>query len=118
MFFTSSIFFVRIAFALAASILAYFLWRYIRGLPSYPRRENASLVAIYLGSRLGLWLIFTVYLQRYVTTSDPRLFYTRQLEHFLAGDTPIRDFYYPYGPLLMPSMLPLYLLSGHSLAGI
>jgi len=57
-------------------------------------------------------------MQDYVTTSDPRLFYTPQLEHFLAGDIPIRDFYYPYAPLLMPIMLPFYLLMGHSLAGI
>ena len=41
-----------------------------------------------------------------------------QLEHFLAGDVPIRDFYYPYAPLLMPSMLLPYILVGHSLAGI
>jgi hypothetical protein len=57
-------------------------------------------------------------MQRYVTTSDPRLFYTPMLEHFLAYDVPIREFFYPYGPLLIPSILPFYLLLGHSLAGI
>jgi hypothetical protein len=57
-------------------------------------------------------------MQDYVTTSDARLFYTPQLEHFLAGDIPICDFYYPYAPLLMPIMLPFYLLMGHSLAGL
>jgi hypothetical protein len=40
------------------------------------------------------------------------------LEHFLTGDVPIREFFYPYGPFLIPSMLPLYLLLGRSLAGI
>jgi hypothetical protein len=30
----------------------------------------------------------------------------------------VRDFYYPYGPLLHPSILPFYLLLGRSLAGI
>jgi hypothetical protein len=72
----------------------------------------------YIASRLGLWLIFAIYMQRYVTSSDPRLYYMPMLEHFLAGDVPIREFFYPYGPFLIPSMLPLYLLLGRSLAGI
>jgi hypothetical protein len=40
------------------------------------------------------------------------------LEHFLTGEIPIREFFYPYGPLLMPSILPFYHLLGRSLAGI
>jgi hypothetical protein len=40
------------------------------------------------------------------------------LEHLLAGDIPVREFFYPYGPLLMPSILPFYQLLGRSLAGI
>ena len=40
------------------------------------------------------------------------------LEHFLAGEVPIRDFFYPFGPFLILSMLTPYLLLGRTLAGI
>jgi hypothetical protein len=40
------------------------------------------------------------------------------LERFLAGEVPIRDFFYPYGPVLIVTMLPSYLLLGRTLAGI
>jgi hypothetical protein len=103
---------------LATSALAYLFWRYISKRHVNQERKRALLIVTYAASRLGLWIFFVVFMQDYVASSDPRLFYTPQLEHFLAGDIPIRDFYYPYAPLLMPSMLPLYLLFRHSLAGI
>jgi hypothetical protein len=118
MSFGSVVLFARIMAPLAASGLAYVFWRHIRNRRGSQKRQDALLIVTYIASRLGVWLLFAVYMQDYVTTSDPRLFYTPQLEHFLAGDMPIRDFYYPYAPLLMPIMLPSYMLLGHSLAGI
>jgi hypothetical protein len=108
----------RIAVALTSWILSYVLWHYIRSYEGSRRQANMLLVVTYVISRFGLWFIFAIYLQHYVTTSDPRLNYQPMLEHFLAGAVPIRDFHYPYGPLLMPTMLPFYLLFGRSLAGI
>src|SRR5262245_48573919 len=118
MSFTNLILLARIVGPLAASGLAYVFWRYINNRHRAEERQDALLVVTYIASRLGLWLIFAIYAQRYVTSSDPRLYYTPILEHFLAGDIPIRDFFYPYGPLLIPSMLPSYLLLGRTLAGI
>ena len=103
---------------LAASGLAYIFWRYIKNRNGAEEGQDTSLLVTYVVSRLGLWLLFSVYMQNYVTSSDPQMYYIPELEHFLAGDIPIQDFYYPYAPLLMPSMLPFYLLLGHSLAGI
>src|SRR5439155_3334948 len=80
--------------------------------------KDRLLIVIYVLSRVGLWLIFALFLQHFVTSSDSRLFYIPQLEHFLSGEVPVRDFYYPYGPLLLPSILPFYILLGRSLAGI
>jgi len=110
--------FARVAVPLAGSVVAYLLWRFIKSRDERPGRKDALLVLTYIVSRLGTWLIFAICLQDYVTSSDPRSYYMAQLEHFLAGNIPIRDFYYPYGPLLMPAMLPSYMLFGHSLAGI
>lgn len=118
MLFNSLALFVRIAVPLAGSIVAYAFWRFIKSRADCQGRKDALLVFTYIVSRLVTWLIFAIYMQDYVTSSDPRLYYMSQLEHFLAGDIPIRDFYYPYAPLLMPSMLPSYVLFGHSLAGI
>jgi hypothetical protein len=118
MSFTNLILLARIMGPLAASGLAYVFWRYTNNRHRAEGRQDALLVVTYIASRLGLWLLFSVYMQDYVTASDPRLYYTLQLEHFLAGDIPVRDFYYPYAPLLMPFMLPSYMLLGHSLAGI
>jgi hypothetical protein len=110
--------FVRIAGPLAASILAYWFWQYVRKTHANPARQDRLLVLTYVLSRVGIWLIFAIYLQQFISSSDPRLYYIPQLEHFLRGEIPIRDFYYPYAPLLMPVMLPFYVLAGHSLAGI
>ena len=110
--------FARVTAPLAWSVVAYLFWRFIKSRHAFPGRQDVLLLVTYIASRLGIWLLFAFYMQQYVTTSDPRLFYTPQLEHFLAGDVPIRDFYYPYAPLLMPSMLFAYILLGHSLAGI
>src|SRR5205823_6484862 len=110
--------FARITGPLAASVLAYVFWRHIKDRNGSSRREDALLLIGYVGSRLGLWLIFAIYLQDYVKTSDPRLYYTPMLDHLLAGDVPIRDFFYPYGPFLILTMLPSYLLLGGTLAGI
>jgi hypothetical protein len=114
----SVILFCRIVGPLVASGLAYAFWHYINNRQRSEQRQDALLVVTYISSRLGLWLLFALYMQDYVTSSDPRLYYTPMLERFLAGEVPIRDFFYPYGPLLIPSMLPLYLLLGHTLAGI
>src|SRR5262249_5630676 len=103
---------------LVSSVLAYALWRYIKNRSDHHSRVDSWLVVIYVASRLGIWVLFAVYAQRYVTTSDPRLFYTPILDHFLAGHVPVREFYYPYGPLLFPSLLPFYVLLGRNLAGI
>jgi hypothetical protein len=109
----------RVLFAVITALCSYGLWRYIRG-----RRDDGAitkdrlLIVLWVLSRVGGWLIFTLFLQRFVTSSDPQLFYARHLEDFLSGGVPVRDFYYPYGPLLIPSMLPFYLLLGRSLAGI
>jgi|GEM_PF-5618341 len=111
-------FFIRVAIALTALILAYCFWRYINNCHDHQGRADRLLVVAYASSRLGLWLLFALFMQRYVTSSDPKLFYTPMLKNFLAGDTPIREFFYPYGPLLIPSMLPFYVLLGQSLAGI
>jgi hypothetical protein len=108
----------RTLFALVVMLASYGLWRYIHG-----RRSDGSttkdrlLIIIYVLSRVGLWLMFTLFLQHSVTSSDP-VFYRPMLEHFLSGKVPVRDFYYPYGPLLLPSILPFYILLGRSLAGI
>jgi hypothetical protein len=83
-----------------------------------PKHEDSLLMGIYIASRVGLLLAFAIFFQQYVTSSDPKLFYTAELDHFLAGEIPIRDFYYPYAPLMMPAMLPFYLLLGRTLAGI
>jgi hypothetical protein len=110
--------FVRVAGPLVVSVLAYGLWRHARHRHGRGGLADRTLILVYSVSRLGLWLIFALYAQDYVTGSDPRLFYRPMLEHFLAGDIPIRDFFYPYGPLLIPAMLPFYLLLGRHLAGI
>ena len=110
--------FVRVAGPLALTLLAYGLWRFVRHRNGRGSLADRTLILVYIVSRLGLWLIFALYAQHHVTGSDPRLFYRPMLEHFLAGDTPIRDFFYPYGPLLIPAMLPFYLLLGRDLAGI
>jgi len=110
--------FARIMGPLGVSVLAYAFWRFFCSRNGRQGQGDRLLVITYIVSRLGLWLIFATYMQGHVTSSDPRLFYTPELEHFLAGDVPIRDFYYPYGPFLMPSMLPFYQMLGHSLAGI
>jgi hypothetical protein len=109
----------RVLFALISALCSYGLWRYIRGRRNDgPITKDRLLIILYVLSRVGGWLIFTLFLQRFVTSSDPQLFYTMHLEDFLSGGVPVRDFYYPYGPLLIPSMLPFYLLLGRSLAGI
>ena len=118
MFLNNLTLFARIAYPLAASVLAYIFWRYMRSRHCCQGREDRLLVVSYIASRLGLWLVFAIYLQRYSVSSDARLFYKPMLDHFLTGDVPIREFFYPYGPFLIPSMLPLYLLLGRSLAGI
>jgi hypothetical protein len=108
----------RVLFALIVVLFSYGLWRYI-----HHRRSDGSttkdrlLIGIYVLSRAGVWLMFALFLRHFVTTSDP-LFYIPMLEHFLLGEIPVRDFFYPYGPLLFPSILPFYLLLGRSLAGI
>jgi hypothetical protein len=107
----------RIIGPLLVSGLAYTFWRYVSS-RNGSQRTDRLLFLTYLISRLGIWLIFALYMQRYVASSDPRLYYMPMLEHFLAGEIPIREFFYPYGPLLMPSLLPLYQLLGRSLAGI
>jgi hypothetical protein len=108
----------RIIGPLVVSILAYSFWHYFRSRNGDPRAGRRLLFATYLLSRLGLWLVFALYMQRHVALSDPRLYYMPMLEHFLAGEVPIREFFYPYGPLLMPSILPFYQLLGRNLAGI
>src|SRR5215471_6359683 len=100
----SLLLFARTVGPLGASAVAYMLWRFIERAPECKRNE-AFLILCYAVTRLALWVLFAVYMQDYVTSSDPRLFYIPQLEHFLRGDVPIRDFYYPYAPLLMPTML-------------
>jgi hypothetical protein len=108
----------RVIGPLVVSVLAYAFWRYFRTRNRREEKDTRLLILTYIVSRVGLWLIFAMYLQRYVTLSDPVIYYTPMLQHFLAGDIPIRDFFYPYGPLLMPIMLPFYWLLGSSLAGI
>jgi hypothetical protein len=108
----------RMGVALIPLILSYVSWRYISCSDPSQRRADLLLIVIYVLSRVVLWLVFAIYLQYYVTNSDPRLFYQPMLEHFLAGGVPIREFFYPYGPLLIPTMVPLYLLFGQTLAGI
>ena len=94
MFFGDLTLFARIVGPLAASVLAYLFWRYIKN----QRGSDVLLIVTYAGSRLGLWLLFALYLQDYVTSSDPRLYYTPMLEHFLAGEVPIRDFFILMAP--------------------
>jgi len=118
MSFSNATLFARITGPLIASLLAYVFWRYIRNRHGPEKRQDTLLIITYSATRLGLWLIFAIYMQEYVTSSDPRLYYTPILEHFLAGEVPIRDFFYPYGPFLILSMLPPYLLLGRTLAGI
>jgi hypothetical protein len=108
----------RIAVALTSLILSYVFWRYTESYKGSQRRADVLLVVAYVLSRSGLWFIFAIYLQHYVTTSDPRLFYQPMLEHFWSGAVPVRDFYYTYAPFLIPTMLPFYLLFGRNLAGI
>jgi len=108
----------RVLFALLVVLFSYGLWRYI-----HLRRSDESttkdrlLIGIYVLSRAGVWLMFALFLRHLVTSSDPIL-YIPMLEHFLSGEVPVRDFFYPYGPLLFPSILPFYILLGRSLAGI
>ena len=111
---------LRIAGPLAMSAFAYFFycWTKARFIDLHQGKIDALLFVTYIASRITVWSIFAIFLQYHVTSSDPRLFYTPQLEHFLAGHIPIRDFYYPYAPLMMPSMLPFYVLLGRSLPGI
>jgi hypothetical protein len=118
MSFSSLTLFARITGPLAVSVLAYLFWRYISTRHGYDQKKDAILIVTYIASRLGLWLLFAIYMQDYVTSSDPRLYYTPMLEHFLAGDVPIRDFFTLYAPFLIPSILPSYLLLGRTLAGI
>jgi len=108
----------RTAVILTSLIFSYVFWRYIKSYKGSQRRADVLLVVTYVLSRSGLWFIFAIYLQHYVTSSDPRLFYQPMLEHFWSGAVPVRDFYYTYGPFLIPTMLPFYLLLGRSLAGI
>src|SRR5262245_36411495 len=103
---------------LTSLMLAYIFWCYTKNYKGSQRRADVLLVVTYVLSRSGLWFIFAIYLQHYVTTSDPRAFYQPMLEHFWGGAVPVRDFYYTYGPFLIPTMLPFYLLLGRSLAGI
>src|SRR5262245_25268686 len=114
MSFSNVTLFVRITGPLATSGLAYVFWLYIKNRHGSEGQQNALLIVTYTASRLGLWLLFAIYMQNYVTTSDPRLFYIPILDHVLARDIPIRDFFYPWGPFLILSMLPFYLLLGHS----
>ena len=113
----SVIFLARTLGPLVASGIAYALWCYVKTTGRSSQHQDALLLMTYIVSRVSLWLLFAIYMQHYVTTSDP-VIYKDMLEHFLAAETPIRDFYYPYGPVLMLSMLPFYLLLRHSLAGI
>ena len=109
----------KVLFALIAMVSSYGLWRYIHSHSSDgSTTKDRLLIIVYVVSRVSLWLIFALFLQHCVTSSDPRGFYIPQLEHFLSGEIPVRDFYYPYGPLLLPSITPFYLLLGRSLAGI
>ena len=107
----------RIAVASISLVLSYALWHYISG-DAGSRQKDGVLPATYFVSRCVVWCVFAIYLQKFVSTSDARLFYQPMLEHLLAGQVPVRDFFYPYGPFLIPMMLPLYLLCGRSLAGI
>jgi len=109
----------KVLFALIAMVSSYGLWRYIHSHSSDgSTTKDRLLIIVYVVSRVSLWLIFALFLQHFVTSSDPRGFYIPQLEHFLSGEIPVRDFYYPYGPLLLPIIAPFYLLLGRSLAGI
>jgi len=83
----------RIAVALAGSAAAYAFYSMIRRWHAEPERQDRLLLGVYVSTRLGFWLLFAIYLRRFVTTSDPRA-YLPMLDHFLRGDTPIRDFYY------------------------
>ena len=114
----SAEFFAKIACPVGASFLAYLLWHYVSARHDNQRAQDRLLVGIYIASRVGLWLIFALFLQQYVTISDPKWTYTKMLEHLLVGRLPLRDFFYHYGPLLIPTMLPFYLLVGRTLAGI
>ena len=118
MFFNNFTLFVRIIGPLAGAVIAYLFWHFIKSQHSFAGRQDTLLLVTYLVSRLGIWLLFAAYMRHYVTTSDPILYYTPMLEHFLAAEVPIRDFFYPYGPFLILSMLPSYLLLGRTLAGI
>jgi hypothetical protein len=111
---------IRITAPLAMSAFAYFFycWTSRRLIHLQRGKTDVLLLVTYIASRILVWLIFALFLQYDVVSSDPRLFYIPQLEHFLAGQIPIRDFYYPYAPLMMPSMLPFYILLGHTLPGI
>jgi hypothetical protein len=108
---------LRIVGPIVMAVLAYLFWQYVER-HATEKQQDALLVSIYGITRLGLWVVFATVAQSYVTGSDPLLYYTPMFKHWLAGGVPIRDFFYPYGPLLLPVMLPFYLLSGRSLAGI
>jgi len=82
-----------------------------------PVQKRRLLLTVYLGSRVSLWLFFSIFLQKHVTSSDP-FYYTTYMAKFLAGQVPVRDFFYPYGPFLIPSIIPFYLLLGRRLSGI
>src|SRR5262245_16286102 len=107
----------KVLFALLSMSAAYGLWRYIHRRSAGKMGKDTLLIVIYVLSRIGLWLTFALFLQRFVISSDP-YYYRLELENFLSGKVPIRDFYYPYGPLLLPCILPFYVLLGRSLAGI
>jgi hypothetical protein len=109
---------MRIAVALASLVVSYAFWHYIRSHSGSQKRADMLLVSTYAISRCGLWLLFALYLQHYVTDSDPRLFHKPMLDSLLVSQVPIRAFFYHYGPLLMPTILPFYVLCGRSLAGI
>jgi hypothetical protein len=109
---------LRVAGPLAASIFAYFFYCWTNRRLRHLAQIDTLLYVTYIASRITIWLIFAIFLQYHVSASDPRLFYVPMLEHFLAGHIPIRDFFYPYGPLLIPSILPFYVLLRHTLAGI
>ena len=103
---------------MAFAALAYLFWRYVRRRNSRHQPSRELLLITYVASRLGVWLAFSTFLQHHVTSSDPRENYIPILDNLLAAAVPIRDFYYPYGPFLFPSILPFYLVFGRSLAGI
>jgi hypothetical protein len=114
----SLLLFMRLAMAAAAFLLSYSFWRHVMRRLAAGRRTEGLLIGAYVLTRAGGWLVFALFLQQHVIGSDPSMYYTPMLKGFLAGRVPIRDFFYPYGPLLIPSILPFYVLLGQTLAGI